>query len=183
MGTLLALDIALRTGWAHDDETRPGVPRVGTFRVPAPSGSREEGRELGASFCAFRQWLHGLLVVLKPSRVVFEAPLARIHYGAHGPAVGQSTVRLLFGLAAIAEMTAHERGGIDVTEANLATVKRYFTGHGRADKAAMMQRCRLLGWKVEDDNQADAAALWAYTKALEDKHFSIATTPLFGRSA
>ena len=48
-----------------------------------------------------------------------------------------------------------------------ATLKKYVTGSGRGDKAAVMQAVRLRGWadhvrEVLDDNHADALALLHY---------------------
>jgi Holliday junction resolvasome RuvABC endonuclease subunit len=43
-----------------------------------------------------------------------------------------------------------------------ATLKRWATGRGNADKTAMMQHARALGWDGEDHNEADAFLLWCY---------------------
>lgn len=178
---VLGLDVATRTGWAINGPMS-GVPIVGTFKAPRPEGDKAEGFDLGPVFLAFRRWLDGMIVIHKPDTVAFEAPLNIVHGGSAKVLTNQNTIRLLFGFAALVEMCASEHG-VPTYEANVGTIKRHFAGHGRADKAAMMARCRMLGWAVADDNQADAAALWAYVSALKNPKFSIMTTPLYGRRA
>jgi hypothetical protein len=58
-------------------------------------------------------------------------------------------------------------------------VKKHFAGTGRADKSAMIARCRQLGWPARNDHEADAAAVWSHIKALVDPKFSLTVTPLF----
>ncbi|MCZ8278973.1 MAG: hypothetical protein O9313_11610, partial [Acetobacteraceae bacterium] len=45
----------------------------------------------------------------------------------------------------------------------VGTIKRYATGRGNADKAAMVAAMRARGFTPADDNEADALALllWA----------------------
>jgi Holliday junction resolvasome RuvABC endonuclease subunit len=47
----------------------------------------------------------------------------------------------------------------------VATIKRFATGRGKADKAAMVAAIRAHGFAPADDNEADAIALllWATT--------------------
>lgn len=44
-----------------------------------------------------------------------------------------------------------------------------------AIKAQVIAKCHLLGWMVEDDNQADACALWDYTASLESRDHQMTT--------
>lgn len=39
------------------------------------------------------------------------------------------------------------------------TIKKHFTGNGRAEKADMIERCRQRGWRPQTDHEADALAL------------------------
>lgn len=52
---------------------------------------------------------------------------------------------------------------VDAIGVNLATVKKSFTGSGRAKKEDMMVQAKARGFKVVDDNDADALAIlhWA----------------------
>ena len=178
-GIVLALDIATKTGFAHDSP-EDGRPLTGVFRAPAPEGDAEDGWEFGRTFAGYRRWLVGLIGMVKPATVAFEAPLQIVQGNRSKVRTNQNTIRILFGLAAITEMVIAE-AGVRPYEANVMTVKRHFAGSGHADKAAMKARCRQLGWQIVDDNAADAAALWAYMKALEDPKWAPRSTPLFAR--
>lgn len=150
---ILALDLATRIGWAYvptvGDEPRSGVKQL-------PVGARGIGHFLDEA----EQWVVSVCEVMGPETVVFEAPFV-------GPAgrANLDTARKLLGLACIAELVCF-RKGITVYEQHNATVKKWFAGHGRADKAAMIAACRKHGWNPSDDNEADALALLAYSMAL-----------------
>ena len=181
MAVILALDIATKTGWAHDGP-EPGRPLTGTFRAPSPEGDAECGFDFGRTFAGYRQWLVRMIGIVKPATVAFEAPLQIVQGQRSKVATNQNTIRILFGLAAITEMAITECG-LRAYEANVQAVKRHFAGHGHADKAAMLGRCRQLGWAAEDHNAADAAALWSLVKSLQEPQWSPNSTPLFGRRA
>jgi hypothetical protein len=177
---VLALDIATTTGWAHDDATGQ-KPLSGTFRAPRPAGLSEEGLEYGRTFAAFRKWLVDFIGVVKPGTLAFEAPLQIVQGHRAKVSTNQSAIRILFGLAAIAEMTATECN-LRPYECNVQTVKRHFTGSGHADKDAMMARCRQLGWPAQDHNGADACGVWCLVKGLQDPSWRPAMGPLFQRN-
>jgi hypothetical protein len=46
-------------------------------------------------------------------------------------------------------------------------------------KAATIDRCRELGWNVNNDNEADACALWDYQIACLRPDLAYKTTALF----
>src|ERR1700674_5794277 len=177
--TVLALDIATVTGWAHDSEA-PGIPISGTFRSPSPRGNYADGEgfDFGVTFCGYRQWLSGLIALTKPETVAFEAPLSIVHGASSKVRTNQSTIRVLFGLAAITEELATSLS-LSVCEANVQTVKKHFAGRGFASKDEMMARCRQLRWEVKSHDAADACALWCYVKSLHDPKFWVKTLPLF----
>lgn len=54
----------------------------------------------------------------------------------------------------------------------VGTIKKYATGKGNADKAAMIEAMRARGFAPEDDNEADALALL---------HWAIAEGDAYGR--
>lgn len=72
-----------------------------------------------------------------------------------------------------------------VRQAHVQTVRRHFLGTGRPKnpKEAVKRRCRDLNWPVEDDNAADAAALYCYVKSLACPDWSPKATPLFGKAS
>lgn len=172
MATVLALDIATRTGAAWDGDG--GRPRVATFVLPAGSGIESMGRRVKA----FVAWLHPLGQLIKPDVVAIEAPLVT---RGDNVKTNVDTVRLLITLAGVAHYVANTLGCRSI-EKNVQSVKRHWAGSGHADKAAMLARCRQLGWQVEDDHQADACALWALVKAELDPAFGYRTTPMFGHA-
>jgi Holliday junction resolvasome RuvABC endonuclease subunit len=155
---LLALDIATCSGWAVDPPGGGDRPLSGSFRAPS------DGENYGRPFVAFTDWLDGMIQVHQPDIVAFEAPL--VVGGRNGTTrpTNAHTVRLLFGLASMAEMVA-ERRSVDSFECHIQTVRKHFVGSGRADKREVMQRCRVFGWAPVDDNAADACAIWSFAKA------------------
>jgi Holliday junction resolvasome RuvABC endonuclease subunit len=179
---ILALDISQRcTGFAHDSR-EAGRPLTGVFRAPKAGGSAEEGWDYGITFAKYHEWLDDMLAAVRPAICAFEAPLNVAGMRRTTRLNSQTTVRILLGLAAITEMALKEHG-IRAVEANISSVKKHFAGHGFADKAAIMARCHQLGWLVENNDAADAAAVWAYAKALHDPSWAPRSTPLFGRRA
>ena len=105
----------------------------------------------------------------KPDFVAIEAPIG-----------GKNTSMFLVGLAACVEAQV-SRMGYPCTAYNIGAIRKHFLGKAltardfpglshaaakKAIKAAVMGRCRLLGWTVEDDDAADAAALADYALAM-----------------
>lgn len=179
---VLALDIASTTGVCHDDPKYPNVPFFRTFELRGAGGAGE----FGPRFAALHTRLDVLLDAMirhnwKPDVVAFEEPL---NVRRRQSKMSNSTTRLLVGLAAVAECLANIHG-IKCYEVNVSTAKAHFGGRTTDDdpKAAVMARCKQLGWHVKNDNEGDAGALWSYTKCMLDPKFSYQTTPLFGRSA
>lgn len=157
MRSILALDISVEgCGWAAG--APDGDPRFGTVRLP------NRGQDMGATGCAFEKWLDAMMVVEKPVVVAFEAPLLI------GPRTHFQTARKLMGLAFLCETIA-TRHDARCYEENNATLKKWFAGHGRAEKPDMIAVAKRYGWDVQDHNAADACALWAFTvKNFAPKH-------------
>lgn len=91
------------------------------------------------------------------------------------------TVRKLSGLSWHTEFRCKERG-IEVCEAQIQSVKKYFTGSGRAQKPDMIQAAKSLGYDVKNDDESDAIAVRLYTieqrfPELQDR-FKLALGPL-----
>jgi crossover junction endodeoxyribonuclease RuvC len=152
---LLALDIATTTGFCIGGPG--GEPRFGSFRLP----TRFTPDDLGGKGAAFSNWLSDLITVEQPTLISFEAPI---------PPRGTmktnvQTIRLLLGLAFEAEVIAYMRD-VECFEANVQTARKAFTGSGRSDKNDVIAACVKKGWKVADDHQADAGAIWHYEMAL-----------------
>ncbi|MER2263524.1 crossover junction endodeoxyribonuclease RuvC [Methylobacterium oxalidis] len=142
---ILALDLATRIGWAcgaPDEE-----PVYGSHTLPSASAS------LGRFGDAYDQWLLDRLDFFRPGLVIFEAPFVSGTGNAN-------TARKLMGLCWQTEIACYRRETQCLEHGN-TSLKKFFTGNGRAEKADMMAACRRLGWNPKDDNAADALALWA----------------------
>jgi len=159
MKSILALDLATRTGWAYapagtvvfwpvtamEARTHKAYTtqvRGGTVAFDQP--------DLGMAYRAFGQWLEAKLTVLKPDLVGFEAPMVQ-----HS---SQQAARKLLGLAAVCEYVCVTRD-TRIVEVHLGTVKKSFTGHGSAKKPDMIAEARARGFTPKDDNHADAIAV------------------------
>lgn len=106
----------------------------------------------------------------KPAMVVKEAPLTLAAFSDHR--VAEAVVRSAFALhGVIAGMCV--RHGVECRDANEATVTKHFTGKGRHGgraerKAAIIRRCRLLGYvpaDCNDEDRCDALACWDWASA------------------
>jgi crossover junction endodeoxyribonuclease RuvC len=151
---ILALDLGQRTGWAvrnRDDAVASGTHE---FRPGRFDGG-------GMIWLRFRAWLRevdetsgGVGVV------VFEE--VRRHLGT---SAGHIYGGYLAHLTAWAEANRIPYRGVPV-----GTIKRHVTGKGNADKAAVIEAVRGLGFAPADDNEADALALlhWAIAQGIGD---------------
>ncbi len=173
---ILALDLASRTGWACG---YPALPKP-------PSGSvrfAREGASLGAIFAGCRQWLGDFVATeTDVSLIVFEAPMAPSHMAGFTSA---HIIRVLVGLCAVVEEFGYSRG-YDVREAKVSEVRQHFIGSNRIRrkeaKAQTIAACNRLGWSPQDDNAADALALWHYQASILDPKLAVQTSPLFRRT-
>ena len=114
----------------------------------------------------FDRPLHGVwalgktaIAVHSPDLIIMEAPL---------PPQAQTaaiSARLQFGLAAICEMIASERG-VRCEEEAAHVVRKLVFGRARVEKETVVQWCREQGWQPADHNDADALALLRYRQIL-----------------
>lgn len=141
---VLGLDLATNTGFAIGD--LGGVPRFGGHRLPST------GDDLGRFLAAFEDWLLDTIRRDVPDRVFFEAPI-----------LSQSTMtaRKLMCLAGETERICH-RERLPVKEVVISQAKKFITGHGYADKQMVVEAAHARGWKVANDNEADACAIWLF---------------------
>ena len=143
----LALDLGTATGWAlrtRDDRITSGTL---AFRNDRWQGG-------GMRFLRFRQWLTETKHVASGiDRVVYEQ--VRRHAGVDAAHAYGGWLAML---TAWCEHHAIPYEGVPV-----GTIKRFATGHGNADKAAMIAAMQARGFRPGDDNEADALALllWA----------------------
>lgn len=158
-GLVLALDLSLRTGWAIG---RPNEkPRWGVWELGRPDQDGD-----GRRFSCLASSLEDAFAAFDPDEVIYEAPISR----------QQTSARLLIGLGAVVEMICSERS-IRYCEEHVGTVRKEVIGRGgfRATedasasmqaKAAVAAWCTSQGWRVTDDNSADALVLLRYRHVL-----------------
>lgn len=160
--TIMALDLATVTGlaWGGAGSTPLSI----SHRIAAP------GTELGPFLHRFGLWLNEQISVLAPGAVIYEAPILT------GDKTSIDTAMKLICLAGLADMICFRRG-IKPWRADSSEVCKFFTGRGRygnreEKKAAVKETCRRLGWSFQDDNGADALALWSWAefKLFPAKH-------------
>lgn len=168
-GTILALDIATVTGWALAKPDKP--PRFGTVRFGKQGGSR------AACYREFRLWIENFTLPRKIELIVYESPAApMIMYGR----TNIETIKRLIGLCEHLEEWAD--GVCELREASVQQVRAHFIGRNIKSamaKAQTIERCRELGWDVNNDNEADACALWSYQVSCLRPDIAITMTPLF----
>jgi len=146
-GAILALDLGTSTGWAlktGDDFISSGTA---SFKHTRFDGG-------GMRFLRFRRWLEQLDIDAGPIEAVYFEEVRR-----H---VGTDAAHVYGGLLAVLTAWCEEHlvayQGVPV-----GTIKRFITGKGNADKAAVIDAVRKVGFSPVDDNEADAIAilLWA----------------------
>src|SRR6185437_8550745 len=143
-GIILALDLAVRTGFA--------VGPVGEIPRSWSVDLKERGQDPAVAFGNLIWFLNELLGREKPAIIVKEAPLALQVLGrGHG---SQASIEMTYGLHAITRGMGN-RFGIEVRDAHDASVRKHFIGRGKManredTKRAVVQRCHLLGFMPKD---------------------------------
>lgn len=168
MTRVLALDLASATGWCADNHEarRPDI-LFGTYQC------REKGEDESLGFMGLRIWLMETIQQLKPDLVVYEAPI--MFGGKDGSNIRTSAASTdwLKGLVAIVKCCCAE-SGISYLPAHIQGARNAFVGHTlrvkgknktKIVKGFVVQRCRQLGYQPEDDNAADAIAIWYWGKS------------------
>jgi hypothetical protein len=172
-GGILALDLATTMGWAEGVPGTGDRPTCGTQRL-APSGS-----EPAAIFGGMIDFIARRMQAFQYRMVIYEAPFdPRVM----GFKTNVNTARMLLGLPAIVEGVCYQMGMHNLREANVNDVRKFLLGvRPKKDEAkgAVIQRLRTLGHDPQDDNAADALALWLYAASIMDSRVGIKTTRLF----
>jgi hypothetical protein len=140
---ILTLDLGQSTGWAVRNRDGAIASGVQVFRP-----GRFEGG--GMIWLRFRGWLQEIDETSGGvGVVVFEE--VRRH-------LGTSAAHIFGGY--LAHLTAWaEANKIPYQGVPVGTIKRHIAGKGNADKAAVIDAVRKLGFAPADDNEADALAL------------------------
>ena len=146
-GTILALDLATKTGWALRLASGQIISGTVSFRP-----SRYDGG--GIRYLRFRRWLD--------SMAADAAGIGVVHYEEIRRHLSTDAAHVHGGLLATLTSWCEQRS-IAYQGAPVGTIKRYITGKGNAGKQAVIAAVRERGFSPADDNEADAIAilLWA----------------------
>jgi hypothetical protein len=171
-GTVLALDLATVAGWALG---KPGsTPKFGTMRFGKPGASR------ASIYRVFRTWMDGWSgPATTPDLIVYELPMQPLHMRGK---TSIDTSKMLIGLAEHLEEWCFDV--VELREATVGQVRSHFIGQNLKSefaKPATVERCQMLGWKVNNTDEADACALWDYQCGFLRPDLAHKTTPLFRR--
>ena len=141
---ILALDTATKTGWAL-------IKGGSVYESGVQDFSKKRGESNGIMFIRFRRWLSDMLKESKPDMLVYEQTGHSFK--------NASAMEIAFNLSGRAQEIADEHF-IPYTTYTPSALKKFATGQGRADKAAMIEACKeKSGIPPKDDNEADAILL------------------------
>ena len=145
--SILALDLGTTTGWAMKLADGPIESGTVSFRP-----SRYDGG--GIRYLRFRGWLDGM--------AADTTALAAIYFEEVRRHAGTDAAHLYGGFLATLSSWCEQRG-IAYQGVPVGTIKRFITGKGNADKAAVIAAVKAKGFAPADDNEADALAilLWS----------------------
>ena len=147
-------------GWACGDVEDGKPPSFGTYQPV------QAGLDLGLLMRDVRQflwrWMDPVREVPLIDFVAYEAPVVVRSNNV-------MTLRKMFAMGALIEMMAHD-ARIEVGEIEPGPVRKHFLGKGNTPrkspeiKQAIMRQCKIMGWKVCTDHEADALALLTYVQ-------------------
>lgn len=141
--TILAIDPGTNCGYAFSAEGQ----EIGGFGVWDLKPKRFEGA--GMRFARLKGHLRELHEALELTVIYYEE--VRGHKGT-------DAAHIYGGIVAVLQDFCEERG-IEYTAEPVGEIKKFATGKGNANKAAMIKAVNKWGYDVTDDNIADAIAL------------------------
>lgn len=173
---VLALDVATNTGVAVGESG--GTPKAWSvslneglpLKLPGESPQERKYRLENGRFSNVLRLTHGLIATHKPDFIAIEAAVG----GAKASFYLVMLVGNVRGCAA--------NHGVNSQTFNIGSVRKHFLGKAYTTrdfpelkpakakqriKGLVMDRCRILGWEVEDDDSADACATWDYACATK----------------
>jgi len=148
--TVLALDMATKTGWAFWDgqKTTSGIQDF----------SLKRGDSRGMRYLRFEAWLKSIEALVSPIDLITWEQSH--HRGGAATEVAHGFKTRLEGF--MSQLPKHP----ETTMVHSATIKKHALGTGRGSKEAMVEAAINHGWEPEDDNEADA--LWLLDYVLKD---------------
>ena len=155
--TVLALDMATRSGWAVADMTAAPIPgplfETNGFEFQCRSGVKQfpKGADVGPLLARYEEWVNDLITVHAPKLVAVEATLPRQN--------NEQTMIKLVSLLGVTEKVCHQRSTRIVKEP-IEDIVRHAVNKGRdTGKKLRKERAEQLGWGDMDDNEIDARFL------------------------
>jgi hypothetical protein len=147
---ILALDVATRMGVA---EGLPGeTPQLYSIDFSRPKGDTVD------IFAAATRWARKTFETLPPRKAYLEGLVPKY----------DKTVQC--GLWAIIAGAAHVNG-VPIEVVPVQTWRAFVLGNGklprREAKTRAIQICAQLGWRVRNDDEAEAACIWLYACSLQ----------------
>ncbi len=146
---LFCLDLGSNTGWAVANQNGHVVSGVMSFQPRRFDGG-------GMRYLRFGQWLDEVRSVMGSIDTVYFEEVRR-HLGVDAAHVYGGFLGSLTSWC--------ERHGIPYQGVAVGTIKKFITGKGNANKAAVIDAVQALGYNPEDDNESDAIALLHYACA------------------
>lgn len=154
---VLALDLGTKLGWAV--RARDGKVMHGT-QVFTPRASWAPGQK----WQRFRSWLSTTITEHNITQIAFE------DVKRHGP--GQVLAAHAYGgFRAMLEMVADQHR-VTLVPFGVGQIKKHWTGSGVAKKDEMVMQAKVRGFRVVDDNNADALAILHLAIASEKGEWS-----------
>jgi hypothetical protein len=163
------MDIARVTGWACGGLTKE-PPIWGSFDL---GGGDHEDR-----YVALGENVRALIKRFEPAVFAYERPNQHLFRGK----TNRTTVEHLCGLCAVACEHAREAGISTIRTVDTGVMRHHFIQRNPKRviaKAMTIKKCEMLGWPVDNDNEADALACFSFIRSLKDKSFALEPTPLF----
>ena len=138
---ILALDIATVTGWKTETSS-------GTWNLKPNRGESE-----GMRVVRFKAKVKEMVELENISLISYERPAGLF----------KSSIMVASEMVGVLKLLCIEKG-IDLACYSATEIKKFATGKGNANKEAMIQAAKDLGFNPSDDNEADAIHLYNLTK-------------------
>ena len=171
---IAAFDIATQTGCA--DGFANGKPRCWHWNLK-DAGSRP------AKLAQLRYYCDRYFAETKVDALFYEKGLglgAAMEIG-----MSDDTMALLRGAIGVVESCAAHAKIPRIEAVGVQEARRHLLGSGRIPrgqgKVLVRERCRVLGWDVANDDESDAACIWALGCGQMSPAMAAMTTPLFAR--
>lgn len=177
---VLAFDFSFSTGWAFGPSDFGAKPEIGLLDLRLRQDAwklMEANEKLVVAGESLGMWLRDRLMddETTPDVIFWEAPMSLAAGGGGNVAGKGSGFRNEISMALPRHLIGAVSGsigglGIETGSVNISTLKKWFTGVGRSKpgedkKAKTIAMCHAKGYMpytCQDDNIADAIAVWDY---------------------